>query len=114
MSLKSPLPVMEKEGLLPAPTPVVQRPKRRLSTGFYVLLTAVCTGLAMYSLGSGPRHAFGLGRMDVDLSADLCPQPSPLVPSKNEELWSTLGAKYSTKDFLGEAVELLGGAVRVP
>ncbi|KIP10027.1 hypothetical protein PHLGIDRAFT_66515 [Phlebiopsis gigantea 11061_1 CR5-6] len=68
----------------------------------------------MYSLGFGPQHALGFARTDLDLSADLCPQPSPLVPEKNEELWSTLGSRYSTKDFLGEAVELLGGAVRVP
>ena len=96
---------MEKEGLLPVPAPVVQRPRRRLSTGFYMLLASVCTGLAMYSLGFGPQDVFELGRTGADLSADLCPQPSPLVPSKNEELWSTLGARYSTQEFLGEAVE---------
>ena len=52
--------------------------------------------------------------MEVALKEELCPQESPLVPSANGELWKGLSDKYSTKEFLLEAVEWLGGAVRVP
>lgn len=105
---------MEKsDSLLPPPSPVRQPPRRRLSTGFYLLLTTVCTGIALYSLGLGPQCMSAHRGAEVDFK-DLCPQPSPLVPSKGEGLWKALGDKYSSKEFLGEAVELLGGAVRVP
>lgn len=104
----------EKDGLLPTPAPARQAPRRRLRTTFGLLLTAVCAGLALYTLGPDcvARHSGAAG--DVALKTELCPQPSPLVPSKNAELWKELGETYGSKEFLGQAVELLGGAVRVP
>lgn len=97
----------------PPPPP----PRRRLSTGFCVLLTAICAGVALYAFAPqcAARHFGGSQQSAVDFkSDDLCPQPSPLVPSKSEELWKDLGEKYQSKEFLHAAVEWLGGAVRVP
>ena len=50
---------------------------------------------------------------EVD-TASLCPQVSALSPTKHTGLFETLGQTYKTDTFLQRAVELLGGAVRIP
>ncbi|EPS94576.1 hypothetical protein FOMPIDRAFT_1063152 [Fomitopsis schrenkii] len=46
--------------------------------------------------------------------ASLCPQVAAFSPSKNTRLFETLSQTYKTEAFLQRAVELLGGAVRIP
>ncbi|GJE90960.1 carboxypeptidase S [Phanerochaete sordida] len=103
----------EKDGL-PAPAPSRQAPRRGLSRGLAFLLAAVCAGIALYTLGPPclSKHFESFG--EVARKEELCPQEDPLVPSTNGELWKGLSDKYSTNGFLLEAVEWLGGAVRVP
>ena len=45
---------------------------------------------------------------------DLCEQSEPLIPYANNDMWNTLSEYYSTDTFLGQAVDWLGGAVRIP
>ncbi|PIL24979.1 hypothetical protein GSI_12866 [Ganoderma sinense ZZ0214-1] len=45
---------------------------------------------------------------------EQCPQATAVVPTKNAELWNSLGDTYGTDAFRSRAVEWLGGAVRVP
>ena len=47
-------------------------------------------------------------------STPPCAQASPLIPSDNQELWKDLDGLYATDAFRNQAVEWLGGAVRVP
>lgn len=111
---------VEKDVFLPSFALTGHQPvKRRLSTGFCVLLTAIFAGLALYTFAPRctARHiSISQSETEIDFvkDSDLCPQPSPLVPSSTEELWKALNDKYRTKEFLNDAVEWLGGAVRVP
>lgn len=106
----------KSDTLLPStvPTSPPAAPKRRLSHAFYVLLAVVCAGIALNTIAPGCMRLGHRGEVDDMLAADLCPQPSPLVPSKNGALWKDLDAKYSSDAFEATAVEWLGGAVRVP
>lgn len=45
---------------------------------------------------------------------EQCAQSTAVVPTRNAELWGSLGDTYSTDAFKSRAVERLGGAVRVP
>lgn len=45
---------------------------------------------------------------------EQCAQSTAVVPTRNAELWGSLGDTYSTDAFKSRAVEWLGGAVRVP
>lgn len=115
MSKSSALHSLEKGGLLPAPAPIREAPRRGFSKGFCFLLAAVCAGIGLYALG--PQclsRQLDASYGEVTLKEDLCPQESPLAPSKNGELWEELSETYGTKEFLHQAVELLGGAVKVP
>jgi Gly-Xaa carboxypeptidase len=107
----------EKDGLLPTSVHSSEPSRRRLGTGFCLLLAAICAGLAVYALA--PQcvvdHFAASEVVSVKFKSDeLCAQPSPLVPTKSADLWKELGEKYKTKEFLHDAVEWLGGAVRVP
>lgn len=56
----------------------------------------------------------GIRASCAEPEVDLCPQVAALSPSKNTGLFETLGQTYRTEAFLQRAVELLGGAVRIP
>ncbi|KAJ7291940.1 hypothetical protein C8J57DRAFT_1274231 [Mycena rebaudengoi] len=47
-------------------------------------------------------------------SDSLCPQASPLVPTKNNDLWTELTSLHATDDFLTRAVAQLSAAVQIP
>ncbi|KAM5533864.1 hypothetical protein V8D89_012527 [Ganoderma adspersum] len=47
-------------------------------------------------------------------AGEQCAQATTVVPTRNAELWSSLGGTYGTDAFKSRAVEWLGGAVRVP
>ena len=117
---KLPVPALpvEKGQHLPRFAPARQEPARcRLRTGFCVLLTALCAGLTLYTFApqcAATHFSIGKTKLDFVENSDLCPQPNPLVPSTNGELWKELSKKYSSEEFLHDAVEWLGGAVRVP
>ena len=107
-------PSAEKSDNLLPPLAVRQSPpKRRLSMSFYLLLAAVCTGIAPFLLGHDLISRCMSQHGDAT-PEELCPQPSPLAPSINAGLWKALNDKFGSKEFVGEAVELLGGAVRIP
>ncbi|KAJ7512330.1 hypothetical protein B0H11DRAFT_1698767 [Mycena galericulata] len=62
---------------------------------------------------ASPRRLCGLGPPSPP-AADVCPQPSALVPEKNGALWSELTALHATDAFLQRAVAQLSVAVRIP
>ncbi len=106
------IPMVEKESLLPNS---LSQPTRKstgpLKTSLYVLLALICTGTALYSV---QPHFFCVGHAGT-ASADICPQPGVLVPSKNGALWKGLVEEtYNSQEFHDRAVNWLGGAVRVP
>lgn len=45
---------------------------------------------------------------------NVCPQSEPLIPSTDNALWKNLSEYYATDSFLEQAVDWLGGAVRIP
>ncbi|KIM82989.1 hypothetical protein PILCRDRAFT_447597 [Piloderma croceum F 1598] len=47
-------------------------------------------------------------------SESLCPQATEIFPQKNGKNWQHLSETFSTDDFKKRAVNLLGGAVRIP
>ncbi|KAI0322814.1 carboxypeptidase S [Amylostereum chailletii] len=44
----------------------------------------------------------------------LCPQASAIYPAQSADLWKTVGSVISSESFKTQAVDWLGGAVRVP
>lgn len=103
---------LEKDSLLPAPALVCKTTQRKL--GFCFLLAAICAGIALYTLGPQRLSEHFESYDEVALKEELCPQEGPLLPTKSGELWKELGETYSSKDFLHEAIESLGGAIRIP
>lgn len=114
--------VAEKEAFLPTVGPETQTrvvggrraclAKRTLR----LLVPLLLLTYAIYHYGYLHRACHsGHDSDELDTAAkDLCPQPSSLVPSKNGDLWKTLGKSYETEAFQGRAVSWLSRAVQVP
>jgi hypothetical protein len=49
-----------------------------------------------------------------DNKGQLCPQAESLSPSANNDIWKGLSEYYATPAFLDQAVDWLGGAVKIP
>ncbi|THH12982.1 hypothetical protein EW146_g7187 [Bondarzewia mesenterica] len=113
-SIMAPLKDIEKEAILPStiPTQVVSAPPKRRSKWAHFAGLVLCSLIILHPavgiLRSHLRPVFG------DAGAELCPQVEALYPSKNAELFKSLGETLGTEEFKGRAVEWLGGAVRVP
>ncbi|KAJ7306860.1 carboxypeptidase S [Mycena albidolilacea] len=69
---------------------------------FFVLAPIVCH----WSTNPAPHHH--------SAAAGVCPQESPLVPSKNGALWDELTASHATTAFRDRAVAQLSAAVQIP
>lgn len=104
----------EKVDLLPTTVPEVKRRRKALVRKLH-LVPLLLIALALYQYGCSHHHS---RQKDEDFSEDvkqeLCPQPGPLTPSKNGELWSTLGKSFETKEFKERAISLLSEAVQIP
>jgi hypothetical protein len=104
--------VSEKADLLPTSVPEIKRSKcviRKLH-----LVPLLLVALALYHFGCLSPSSHGEEYFDEDVKQKLCPQPSPLVPVKNGELWTALGKSYETTEFQKRAINLLSGAVQIP
>ncbi|KAH9893483.1 carboxypeptidase S [Cubamyces lactineus] len=108
----------EKKGELPQPNAHASAPKRTRCVGRGLVkgLVAVLALLTcLHSLHIVNLHScWGSHDAASDMSAELCPQASAVVPQRNGELWKSLGKTYDSDTFKARAVEWLGGAVRVP
>lgn len=102
----------EKGTLLPTTTPEVKRRSSVIKKLHLVPLLLLAVALYKY----GCFHSFTDGAVDLseELKNELCPQPKPLSPEKNAELWESLGKNYETKEFQKKAIDLLSGAVQIP
>ncbi|TFK31147.1 hypothetical protein BDQ12DRAFT_694504 [Crucibulum laeve] len=82
-------------------------------TGRFVrLFAASCIALVLFV---GGRVLFQFRDLAPDAKyGELCPQADVLVPEKNGKLWDIVTDKFGTDSFKAQAVEWLGGAVRVP
>ncbi|KAI0821552.1 carboxypeptidase S [Irpex lacteus] len=102
----------EKGTLLPTTTPEVKRRSNVIKKLHLVPLLLLVVALYKY----GCFHSFTDGAVDLseELKHELCPQPKPLSPEKNAELWESLGKNYETKEFQKKAIDLLSGAVQIP
>ena len=125
----SPL-VTEKDGYLPVVGQECTTDRRRgvgvgsnarrylkLASTSLLLLTVAAAyrvGLLQFRCYSCRHSELKLSSVAADVAKDLCYQPRPLVPSKNGELWKSLGAQYGTATFQTQAVKWLSGAVQVP
>ena len=100
---------------LPQPTQLQnqKRPSSRLASLKWILVlvfaSAVC--YTFQPATNGIRALWAEPEVDA---ASLCPQVAALSPTNNTALFETLGQTYKTDAFLHRAVELLGGAVRIP
>lgn len=52
---------------------------------------------------------------NLNASGDsVCPQAEAVTPFANNDIWKALSEYYSTDSFLEQAVDWLGGAVKIP
>ncbi|KZT65622.1 carboxypeptidase S [Daedalea quercina L-15889] len=98
---------------LPQPAQSPRRPFSRLAPLRWIL-TLVFISVVCYSVQPvlDSFHGFWDGH-EVEATS-LCPQASALSPEKNARLYKALAEAYKTDGFLLRAVDLLGGAVRIP
>ncbi len=78
---------------------------------FGVLL---CSFLATAVAGRSNQLPLNLESSADQSSQGLCPQVSPLIPSKHAKLDGILDHLHNQPAFRERAIEALGGAVRVP
>ena len=105
----SPTIIVEKDGLLPS-TISYHANHDAFSTLRKVLLISLSFACTLAVL------SYSRGNLEVPTLADLaesCPQPPPLEPTQNGELWRTLVDTYKSSEFVTRAANWLGGAVRV-
>jgi len=107
-----------KETILPSsgcPPSRSKSSRKWLSFGALAILT-----LTIYSSHASVLHVLNDGLNDlyaslsVGTDAELCPQTTPLFPSKNGDVWGKVHDTYSTDDFKMELADWLGGAIRIP
>ncbi|GLB41814.1 putative to MEROPS metallopeptidase family M20A [Lyophyllum shimeji] len=107
-------PLSEKKSAGPLlPSPLVQHPKRTsaLRSSLRILSVFLLCGYACMTLTAQlPLLVDDL----LDKHESRCPQSDPLVPERNGALWKSLNATFGTESFKAQAVDWLGGAVRVP
>ena len=78
--------------------------------------TVICVALFILSQCLFWKHTeFDFPSFGAQQSSEsLCPQATELFPQKNGKIWQHLAETFSTNDFKRRAVNLLGGAVRIP
>ena len=108
----SPKLAQEKGTLLPTTASETKRRSRIVRKLHLVPLLLI--GLALYKYGCFGYFEGGPADLSDDVKQELCPQPKPLSPAKNADLWEALGKKYETKEFEKTAIDLLSGAVQIP
>ncbi|KAI0924588.1 hypothetical protein AcW2_005436 [Taiwanofungus camphoratus] len=110
--------VDEKDALLPSAAPARVHARASTCTNYKsrfpkLLVALISLSTCLYVAHVGVVLWTRMRESDVE-SAHMCPQASPLVPQKNEELWSSLGETFGTEAFLDRAVNWIAGAVRIP
>ena len=93
---------------------------QRLKTMTYAAFVVLASTFAIFRASTSDW--FDCGRMKLhqglrtySATVDgICPQTDPLAPYDNNDIWRALSEYYSTDTFLGQAVDWLGGAVRIP
>ncbi|KAG5636676.1 hypothetical protein H0H81_007206 [Sphagnurus paluster] len=102
----------EKKGagpLLPPQAPALPQRNRHLRK----ILVAISVVLYSAYIWRCTQAIPKLRNQIYSTTGAQCLQVEVLVPEKNGELWESLSATFRTKDFEAEAVNWLGGAVRV-
>lgn len=96
--------------------PGVLPPRRTLSSGRVITLRSSLVVVAVFASTFLWKAPYGIGPYNSrqEVSADICPQVSELIPKSNGALWKTLGDTYETDAFKMRAVDWLAGAVRIP
>lgn len=113
----SPTSKVEKEGLLPSSiehNPQQRKPRSKLKLVFDAALILGCMWTSIIALGLFDLPDSWDINSDTPNIADLCPQPSALLPSVHADLWQDLGKTFGTEEFAQRAVNWLGGAVQIP
>lgn len=111
----------EKHGHTMLPMPAPQRTPartvsrfRRANWGVLLLFVSACV-YTTFTYGHSRASSLLFRPSDVGAeSAALCPQASPLFPTKNAELWKGLSETFKGDAFLNRSINWLAGAVQVP
>lgn len=102
---------VDKEGLLPSSIEhSLQQTKPTSKLRLFVEIALILGCLWSLGVFDFPK----LLSSDTPRIADLCPQPSALLPSVHADLWQDLGKTFETGEFVQRAVNWLGGAVQIP
>ncbi|KAK7686368.1 hypothetical protein QCA50_010592 [Cerrena zonata] len=119
--------MVKVENYIPLPLPN-ERPSLRATVHPYLALaitTLLCVCAPLWATltsndVAGLVHNH-LGDIDpgsrlgtVVTAINICPQPSPLIPTKHADLWNSLNNKYGTEAFISHAIDWLGGAIQIP
>jgi hypothetical protein len=107
-----------KEAIIPSirPSHRLRLSSEWLSFGAVVALTIYAFRASIFCVLTDGLNDLYASLSDVGASADaeLCPQTSPLFPSKNGDIWETVHETYNTDEFKDKLVDWLGSAVRIP
>ncbi|KAI0343236.1 carboxypeptidase S [Trametopsis cervina] len=106
--------ISEKGGLLPTAAPPAKGRRGTVVKRLHLVPLLLLASACYYYGWSRTWTEDGHGEFDEDIKKSLCPQQSPLTPSKHADLWESLGETYETKAFQDRAVQWLSGAVQVP
>ena len=97
-------------------TPRPKETLRRKNSTFALVLLMVSLGLwkAVSWTSVTPQKSLHSSTYYEGSNSEPCPQADPLVPQTNNKIWKTLTGLYTTDSYVEQAVEWLGGAVRIP
>lgn len=112
---------ISEKGCLPQPTsaPAPKKPSRwaKIRMALVIFNFIWLAGRLARNFTVAPTQAAEddwvmIGNEEV--AVEFCEQVDAIYPSKHQQLAEKLKLVYDETDFVSEAAELLGGAVRVP
>lgn len=118
--------MVKVENYIPLPSPN-ERPSLRATVHPYLALaitTLLCVCAPLWATLTANHdiaklvynHLRGIDPRPGTLVTviNICPQPSPLIPTKHKGLWNNLNNQYGTEAFISHAIDWLGGAIQIP
>ncbi|KAH9039314.1 hypothetical protein EDB85DRAFT_2141253 [Lactarius pseudohatsudake] len=102
-----------EKGFPPVTVSVSERRPQRLKWRMLGLVSLLVVPVVLRCIAHLGPFLPGRG-FERPYDAKICPQADILYPDRNALLWDSLGKYFSQDAFTSRAVELLGGAVRVP
>ncbi|THU91182.1 carboxypeptidase S [Dendrothele bispora CBS 962.96] len=97
----------------PSPHPLKAHSRVLLRLGLTCLvLTAAYYFAVQFQETYDAYHSSGI-LLNEQLAREICPQPTPLIPSAARDLWEEIERDIGAEEFKVKAIEWLGGAINV-